>query len=709
VKTLLLDNFDSFTFNLYQMLAQVNGELPIVARNDACWDQLRSLAYDNIVISPGPGRPDRSADFGVCRRAIEEAQVPVLGVCLGHQGIGTVHGAALALAPEPMHGRASRIHHDESALFDGIPQGLAVIRYHSWILSELPASLQRIAWTDDGLIMACRHRTRPLWGVQFHPESIGSEHGARLLANFRALTLAHAKTGERASTSGRPGTRATARTPEPAPRPRANQGRYELHLRALDLYPDPERVFVDLYGNQANSFWLDSSLETARSRFHFMGAAGGPLSAVVRYQVRGQRLEIARGDLREIRHESIFSYLARELDQLGDVTTFAEPGAPALPCELACGYVGYFGYELKAECGGDDAHQAATPDAWFVRADQMLIFDAGARRLHLACLTEPGAAAQARRWFHEIESRLAALRPLPPLRTLPAPPRVDLVRPRAGYRADIDACLGHIRQGESYEVCLTNRIEMHADIAPLDYYRVLRRTNPAPHAAFLHLGDVCVACSSPERFLRADRSGWVESRPIKGTLPRGRTAEHDAALRERLRTSEKDCAEHLMIVDLVRNDLGRVCEIGTVHVPGYMEIETYATVHQMVSTIRGKLRPDASVVDCVRAAFPGGSMTGAPKIRTMRIIDALEPGARGIYSGAIGWLGAGGAADLAIVIRTAVLEPQRATVGVGGAIVALSRPDAELAEILLKGQALTDAAVQMAGPAGDADGADGPR
>ncbi|HWN68655.1 MAG TPA: aminodeoxychorismate/anthranilate synthase component II, partial [Haliangium sp.] len=250
MKTLLLDNFDSFTFNLYQLLAQVNGELPIVARNDASWDELRGLGFDNIVISPGPGRPDRSADFGVCRRAIEEAQVPVLGVCLGHQGIGVVHGAGLALAPEPMHGRTSHIHHHASALFQGIPQGVEVVRYHSWILTDLPASLERLAWTADGLVMACRHRTRPLWGVQFHPESIGTEHGARLLANFRELTRAHggghggAHGGARAAGVARP---AQARTA--ASRAGAGPGRYELHVRELDADFDPERVFVDLYGN----------------------------------------------------------------------------------------------------------------------------------------------------------------------------------------------------------------------------------------------------------------------------------------------------------------------------------------------------------------------------------------------------------------------------------------------------------------------------
>jgi para-aminobenzoate synthetase len=222
------------------------------------------------------------------------------------------------------------------------------------------------------------------------------------------------------------------------------------------------------------------------------------------------------------------------------------------------------------------------------------------------------------------------------------------------------------------------------DTDPWPAYRTLRRAAPAPFGAYLRFGPTAVLSTSPERFVRVTADGHAESRPIKGTRPRGATPEQDAALRRELAAAEKDRSENLMIVDLVRNDLGRRALPGSVRVTELFAVETYDTVHQLVSTVRARLRPGATAVDCVRAAFPGGSMTGAPKERTMRIIDRLEGAARGVYSGAIGYFSLTGAADLSIVIRTAVLTPGRIRYGTGGAVVALSDPAAEFAETAVK-------------------------
>ena len=684
MKTLLIDNYDSFTWNLFQLLTEANGDEPIVVRNDeASWDELSRLAFDNVVISPGPGRPDREADFGVCGTAIEQADVPLLGVCLGHQGLGWKSGAQVVHAPEPMHGRVSAVLHEESPLFGGIPREFQAVRYHSLCVQQpLPDELEPIAWTSDGILMAVAHKTRPLWGVQFHPESISTEYGRKLLANFRDLTAAH----QAANGSKRVGNGA-ASAPSGPPRHPVERTHLTLTVKRLNTRVDAERAFVHLYGDAENAFWLDSSKVDERSRFSFMGAPGGPLSSVITYAVGEGVVRVDRGGVVETFAESIFDYLSREMRRLRYVSD-------DLPFDFNCGFVGYLGYELKADCEGEAAHSSAMPDAAFVFADRLIAFDHVERATYVLCVTEPDGVEEGAAWIRETSLRLLSLPPIdaPDWERLPAergdaPVRFSLSRSHEQYLADIAQCKQELIDGESYEICLTNKITAEVRPDPLPLYRTLRRVNPAPFSAFLRVGEAAVLSSSPERFLSIGRDRWAEAKPIKGTCQRGATPAEDVRLAEELRADEKTRAENLMIADLLRNDLGVVCEVGTVHVPFLMHIETYETVHQLVSTVRGLLREDVEPPDCIRACFPGGSMTGAPKKRTMEIIDELEGEARGIYSGAIGYFGLSGGVDLNIVIRTIVIEDDHATIGVGGAIVMQSDAEAEYQEIVLKGRA----------------------
>jgi len=714
MRTLLIDNHDSFTFNLYQLLVVVNGEAPVVVRNDgASWDELAGGGFDSIVISPGPGRPEVPRDLGVSRAAIERSEVPLLGVCLGLQGIAWLAGGQVVRG-EPVHGRASAVRHDGSALFAGIPQGFAAVRYHSLVVDPgLPDPLEAIAWTGDGVVMGLRHRRRPQWGVQFHPESVASEHGRRLLENFRDLAARHAaerRGGEAGrGAAGTAGAARMATLPAVVPGGRARVGRREglsLVWRRIDRWVDPERVHAACYRDSPCSFWLDSSLVApGGSRFSFMGDDRGPLAMRVEHDVERGEVTVARGGATAITRQGLFDLLRGEL-------AARWVSDDRLPFDFQSGFVGYLGYEMKAACGAAAGHESPLPDAWLLFADRLIAFDHVERAIYLVCLADQAVAAAgpaaAERWLTGTASRLraiagagaaagAAAEGEPAADRLGGPIPVALDRDPARYLADIEECLEQIRAGESYEVCLTNQLRARTAVDGARLHAALRRLNPAPYAALLRFPGLDVVSSSPERFLRIDRGGRVESRPIKGTRPRGATPDEDAALAAELRASEKDRSENLMIVDLVRNDLGVVCEPGSVEVTAMMEVETYAGVHQLVSAVGGQLRGDVDALDCVEHAFPPGSMTGAPRQRTMEILDRLEGAARGVYSGAIGFLGANGAADLAVVIRTAVIHGGEVTIGVGGAVVALSDPAAELDEMLLKGRELVRAVERVAG------------
>jgi para-aminobenzoate synthetase len=686
--TLLIDNYDSFTYNLFQALAEVNGREPLVVRNDeARWDELERLDFDNVVISPGPGRPERPGDFGVCAEAIRRCERPLLGVCLGMQGLGWVEEGVVERAPQPLHGRVVEVEHDGSGLFAGIPSPFEAVRYHSLALAHpLSSSLREIA-TCDGVPMAIEHRDRSQWGVQFHPESIATDHGARLLANFRNLTSrgsfrTHAvqKEPRLVGPGGMGPSRGSLGTHGVQKEPR--DGGMAVAVRRLDFALDCEHAFVALFGESEHAFWLDSARPGAHARFSFMGDASGPLAEVIRH-------EAGEG-------EPLLDRLQERLDQLRPAEL------PDLPFEFHCGFVGYLGYELKSECGHASPHVSDHPDAALIFSDRLIAFDHQENETYLLCLHKQGEEEAAEAWLSTTATRLMNLSASEGTsgesrRTYQAgvrrdspdvpPSALSLSRSRERYLEDIERCLDHLLEGDSYEICLTNQLKFEAPIDPLDLYRELRRANPAPFAAYLRLGDLTILSSSPERFLRVSRDGEAEARPIKGTSRRGASPEEDAALAAALAADEKNRAENLMIVDLLRNDLGAVCEVGSVAVPEMMAVETYETVHQLVSCVRGRLRSGAVAVDAIRSCFPPGSMTGAPKLRTTEILDALEGAPRGVYSGAIGWLGLGGAADLSVAIRTIVLAGGRATVGAGGAIVLDSDPEREYEEMLLKAAA----------------------
>lgn len=683
MRTLLVDNHDSYTYNVFHLLAGVSGEEPIVVDNDAVsWRALSRWDFDAIVLSPGPGTPRRWHDFCVCDDILRYSEIPVLGICLGHQGLGKMLDGDVKSAPEAMHGRLSRIFHEGSGLFQDIPQGFPVVRYHSLAITGMNTDGNVCAWADDGVVMGIEHRGRPMWGVQFHPESIATDHGATLVRNFYALAE------RRKEPSAGPSRR-------PAAPSRSAHAREvvvsdtKLLMRTIPGEPSTEALFEKLFAGEEYAFWLDSAdAPTRLAQSSYLGTSAGGDRCVLEYEVESGAVKVHGGGTTTLERGSIFDVLDREVAKRAIETP------PGQAPDLLGGFVGYLGYELKADCGATNVHRSDVPDAVQMLANRLIAVDHARHRTHLMALCRDDEA-EAESWLdgaeaavHEALSEAAQPDPEESFGE-PSASSVSFAcgRGRERYLADIARCQAELAAGESYEVCLTDQISTDASPEPFDLYRNLRRSNPAPFAAYLKLGDVAVVSSSPERFLSVDRERRVEARPIKGTTSRAVDAEQDAALKAELTNDEKTYAEHLMIVDLLRNDLGIVCEVGSVAVPELMVVEDYATVHQLISTIEGTLAADRTAAECARACFPGGSMTGAPKQRTMEIIDDIEAEARGVYSGAIGYFGLDGMMDLSIVIRTIVLREGRTTIGAGGAIVMQSDPQDEFDEILLKARA----------------------
>ena len=343
------------------------------------------------------------------------------------------------------------------------------------------------------------------------------------------------------------------------------------------------------------------------------------------------------------------------------------------------GWVGWIGYEAGAAQAGAPVHEPGEPRSVWLRTERFIAVDHAARRLWAVAATGDHA------WADEARRLAASVVPVPPA---PAP-QLGTARGRhlpARYAALIERCRDAIREGDAYQLCLTTRFSVAGEVDPAATYLRLRALTPAHHGGYVRSGGIALLSASPERFLEVD-AGVARTRPIKGTRPRSRDAAEDAALAAELRASPKERAENVMIVDLMRNDLSRVSVPGSIRADTLLEVESYAAVHQLVSTVSSRLAPGTTVGDLLDAAFPAGSMTGAPKLSAMKILHALEGGPRGVFAGCFGYIGHDGRLDLAMIIRSIVAGPDGAYVGAGGGITWGSQPGAEVAEVGVKAHA----------------------
>jgi para-aminobenzoate synthetase component 1 len=437
------------------------------------------------------------------------------------------------------------------------------------------------------------------------------------------------------------------------------------------------------------SFFLDSGMDHGNlGRYSFIGC-----DPFLVFKSRGTDITLDYGTHQETRSGNPFDVLGELLDRYA-------LAPPSSPIPFTGGAVGYFGYDLChfiERLPSTTVDDLELPECQFAFYGAIVGFDHLEGRAYIAATGFP--ETEERSWQGEVRERIENLSAL--LEQALAAKEYPVDEPAVGtrlranftpeeYIAAVAQAREYIAAGDIFQVNLSQRFDVDLTIEPYELYRRLRRINPAPFASYLNFADVTIASASPERFLRLD-GDLVETRPMKGTRPRGGTAGEDDRLAAELVNSVKDRAENVMIVDLERNDLGRVCRYGTVKVRELYTLEKYSTVFQLTSTVEGRLQQGRNRIDLLKATFPGGSITGAPKVRSMEIIDEMEPTKRGVYTGSIGYLGFDGRMDINIVIRTFIIKGGKAYFQVGGGIIYDSGPEAEYRETLDKAKALMDA------------------
>jgi len=468
--------------------------------------------------------------------------------------------------------------------------------------------------------------------------------------------------------------------------------RYPL-IEELDTELSPLDAFELLFEGQHFSFFLDSGMDPGKlGRYSFIGS-----NPFLVFSSRGSEIALTQGTEKSSLRGNPFDILNNFLG-----VYHLDSPSPQLP--FLGGAVGYFSYDLChfiEHLPGTAFDDLQLPECYFGFYDLVIAFDNLQGKAYIIStgfpeLRESERMERAGQRLKEVKEKLADVSTsgreaaLLPIFSTMGPVTLAGGFTHQEYVAAVGKARQYIIAGDIFEVNLSQRFEAELSSTPHELYRRLRQINPAPFACYLGFDEVSVVSASPERFLRL-RGDWVETRPIKGTRPRGKTPEEDEALANELLSSVKDRAENIMIVDLERNDLGRVCRFGTIKVTELAILEVFPTVFHLTSTVEGNLREGRNGIDLLKATFPSGSITGAPKVRAMEIIDELEPTRRSVYTGNIGYLSFNGDLDLNIGIRTFLVKGSKAYFQVGGAVVYDSDPEAEYQETLDKARALINA------------------
>jgi len=805
-RIVIVDHYDSYTRNILPLISScfepppsaelLNNRVTVIPHTHKALEanefHANFLPYvDALILSPGPGSAESLSDFGTSMSLLQHPALrdfPILGICLGHQGIAKAAGATIDQLTELFHGRKRKLFMSDNirtdglrSIMDGVEDGTETICYNSLIVNEdsLPEYISVTArsfldhGSNDTIVQAIEHKEQPHFGVQFHPESIESCAGDVILRNFlhNVATVWSKKEPSRVRAWADTATRLPAQiyslgiscVAQGSTLP-PHETKWYIQQKSWPAAQSLKEVLTSqapalmkrlFRCGEVGSIWLDSASPfdpqskvsmMSHSDFVLTYDMNGCLKLALKGTSRLQRVDMGT-------HEQLWDWLdevQRTIQsQMKDLT-------PNKNTAFRTGFLGIWSYEMKdeslylkklspanyEECSNTLVNRMELPAAQWAFCNKVLCLDHssmtwtayalvngdGRAAGPLVQLEQLGAqigiqACDAEKWFREVEIAVLEISNLSESLTQGPSLNVNALDDGAAYMEKVEEAQKLIGMGESYELCLTTQFEGH--VPGLngydDYfsmYCTLRRKNPAPFGAYLELLPLygkpqAILSTSPERFLTITDNGHVEMRPIKGTKVRpgwgsgeedwfskasdpemkAFMEQEDNRRKMQLHEDPKERAENLMIADLIRADLQSVCYPGSVAVPRLIALETYETVHQLVTSVVGYLRPGIGCVEATKRCFPPGSMTGAPKRRSVELIETLErpprlPGLssrrRAMYSGALGFIGVDGASNLSVIIRTVTVQANKVTVGAGGAITFLSNPEGEWDEVLTK-------------------------